>query len=154
MTGRVRPSLIGQIVQRPGRARVHGQHDIVVGRITLQLTVVATTRVVRSVLGRVPAAAGQIDAAAERYGAVDDDDLLMQRRTRRAAIVVAEVHAPVRVPAELVYRGRFAAARKHQRAVPRQDVHLRVLLRWTRKLRNSPSTSGTCGRPRCRRVAL
>ena len=56
------------------------------------------------VLGRVitgvPAPAGQIDAAAEGDAIVDHDDLLVMRAADRMRIVVAEVHAMMRLPAQ------------------------------------------------------
>src|SRR6185437_1128781 len=112
------------------------------GRIAAQLATLEAAHIVRPMLGRVPTGAGQIDAAAEGHGPVDDDDFLMQSRTHRAAIVVAKVYAPVRVPAELVNRGRLAASRKHQRVVPGQDVHLERAAALDQEVEKVPENIG------------
>ena len=71
---------------------------------------------------RVPAMAGQIDAAAERELIVDDDDLLMVDAADGMAVVEAEPDASRHAPAEPPSRERIALERVERGVVPGQDV--------------------------------
>ncbi len=122
MTRRVRPTLVGNIVESTCGLAVDREHRVVKRRIRLRFASIAAARVVRAMLGRVPTASRQVYTSTESHGTVDDDDLLVQRGTRRTAIVVAEVDAPVGMPAEFVHRRRFASSREHQGIAPGEDV--------------------------------
>jgi len=84
------------------RLCIHGHYRIVEGRITLLLSEIDTPLIVRPVLAAVPAAAGEIETAAERQLAVDDHDLLVLGGTDGIVIVIAHTHPPSRPPAKSI----------------------------------------------------
>ena len=117
-------------------------------------------RFLEPVRARVPAMAGQIDAAAERELVVDDDDLLMVRAADGMAIVEAEPDAARHPPAEPPSRERIALERVERAVVPGQDVAAQVrapagdereqLVEPRRRVgrRGRPASRSTCAR-RC-----
>jgi hypothetical protein len=108
--------------QHRGRFAVDGDHYVVERRI--RLAVRRPPRVVGPVSGRVPAPGGEIESADERQPVVDEDDLLVVRARQRVRVVVAQVHAPMRVPREPVERRKLAVGAEHHRVVPVEHAHV------------------------------
>ena len=81
-------------------------------------------RILGGVLGRIPAAHGEIDAADEGHRVVDHHDLLVLAAGDRVRVVVAQMHAPRRGPAEAVERREFPVGAEHHRVVPVEDMHV------------------------------
>ena len=88
------------------------------------LAVGDAARIVREMLGRVPAAHREVDAADEGHRIVDHHDLLVLAAGKRMRVVVAQVHAPRRRPAEAVERREFPVGAEHHRVVPVEDMHV------------------------------
>ncbi len=86
------------------------------------LAVRGAARIVREVLGRVPAAQREVDAAHESDGIVDEDDFLVLAAGDRMRIVVTQTHPVVRRPAEAVERRNLAIGAEHDGIVPVQHV--------------------------------
>ncbi len=80
------------------------------------------------VVGSVPAADRDVEAAAEGKPVVDGDDLLMVGGTERDAVVQAEVDVLRRVPAEGHDGEQFALHRIDDRVVPEQELYREVRL--------------------------
>src|SRR5688572_7577267 len=71
---------------------------------------------------RVPAVAGQIDAATEGEPIINHDDLLMMRAADWMMIVKAKSHVAMGTPAKLPSRPWIALERVECGVVPNQDV--------------------------------
>ena len=81
-----------------------------------------TARIVGLVLGRIPAAVGQVEPAHKRQCVVDDHDFLVMRTADGMRAVELEMDAAVRAPTELVARQDLAVRRIQHGEVPVQDV--------------------------------
>ena len=114
------------VAEHARRLAVDRDHHVVEGRI--RPVGRHATRLVGSMLRRVPALAGQVDASAKRDRIVDDDDLLVMRAAGRMRVVELQVHAPMRFPAPSPSHGRrrFAIRRVDHREVPVEHVDVKV----------------------------
>ena len=81
--GRRVPTLARHVSEHARRLAVDRDHHVVERRIGS--VAYHSTRLVGSMLRRVPALAGQVDASAKRDRIVDDDDLLVVRAAREDA---------------------------------------------------------------------
>ena len=90
--GDATPALPRDLGERARSVAVHHRLHVVEWTVWLAGRVDAPA-VVDLVLRRVPATAGQIQAARESHASVDDDDLLMLGGAERHLVVEAEVHA-------------------------------------------------------------
>ena len=131
--GRLRSGLPPACCQRVARSlaergrRLALDDDLhVVHRHVRLATEIAAPRL-RGVVGRdVPAAHGQVDAAAVRDVVVDDDELLVMRRADRQVTVEQDLDSLRFARAEDQARKELAVHRVEDRVVPQQDVNRRA----------------------------
>src|SRR4029453_17792061 len=77
---------------------------------------------VGGMLTRVPAAGGDVDAAAERHLVIDDDYLLVMRTGGRVVGIKNQAQSAMRSPRQAVQRQDFPIKRKYHREIPAQDA--------------------------------
>ena len=116
------PAVARQRREAARRFAVERHHQVMERRI--RLAVRRAAHFLGGVLGSVPAAYGEIDAADESDRIVDHHDLLVMRAGQRMRVVVAQVHAARGRPAEAVERRKLPVGAEHHRVVPVQDVHV------------------------------
>ena len=114
------PALARQRREAARGFAVEHHHQVVERRVGLAVR--HAPRILRQVLRAIPAAHGEVDAADEGERIVDDDDLLVMRARHRMRVVVAQVHAPGRRPAEAVERREFPIGAEHHRVIPVEHV--------------------------------
>jgi hypothetical protein len=121
------PALAEEPSDRAGRFALDEDLRVVHGAVCGALRVGAA-RVDRQVLGRVPAAVGEVDAAAERERVVDHDELLVVAPAERNPVVVAEAEAWGRAPVGQEDGAEAAANPRARGGIPGQHVHAQPLL--------------------------
>ena len=128
-TGRLRglPALARALPDSRGRVAVD-DHLHVVNRNVGTILRIAAPRLDRTVLGRVPAPQGEVDAAAVGHRVVDHDDLLVVSGAERQPVVEPNLDSPALSPAEHPAREKLALRGKDQRMVPEQDSDLELAL--------------------------
>jgi hypothetical protein len=80
-------------------------------------------RLVKAVLGRIPASHGYVEASAKSDRVVDHHNLLMMRCASRQVLVQAKTDAPWRAPTQRNGGEWLAFQRIKNRIVPHQEMH-------------------------------
>ena len=95
------------------------------------------------VVGRdVPAAHGQVDAAAVRDVVIDDDELLVMRRADRQVAVEQDLDALRYARAEDQARKELAVHRVEDRVIPQQNLDLELRAALQQPASSLPSSTG------------
>ena len=115
------PAAAHQIAERGGRRTIDHHLDVVKRPVRLLLRIDAVG-IVRCVVGRVPAADGEIETAAKGQAVVDDDELLMMGPAERYLVVETEIDITRRHPAELHGRQQLTLLGVENRIIPEQQL--------------------------------
>jgi hypothetical protein len=124
LAGRRQPAVARDAGELARGIAVDCQHQVVERRVGFLVR--GAPRVVGLVVGAVEAPHGEVDAADESDAVVHHGDLLVLAAGDRMGVVVAQVHAPVRRPAEPVQRREFAVGAEDHRVIPVQHVDVQA----------------------------
>ena len=125
MAARCLPALARQLAQRLRHRPFQDRGRVVPGCVGAAIGPDAA-RVAVAMLGRIPAVAGHVDAAAEGQAIVDHDDLVMVRGAQRRGAVESRVDARMGHPAHQREDGGAAEQRAQRADVPAQQEDLEV----------------------------